>query len=479
MENPTTMHEIFPSKKKLFPRVEDLMGIFAIFLILTIAVVIPAVIVFALLNLNKIKEGADFKSFDLIWMFFVAYIIPMLLTIYLVIRHYKISPRFEFRPRYPGLLPYALVAWVLLLFVEMGITYFLPEAESKFRMMTTMVLNHPFLMFFLLSVAAPILEEMLFRGIILKYLLKKYRPLTAIIISSLVFGLFHMNIWQFVGASLLGLLLGYMYWRSGTLFYSVLIHFLNNTLAFFTVFHYKTMSPDEMELHSAGQALLLIFLASAGAALALYGMENYIKPRYHRVIYLASGNPHKLDEIRALMPPSIRLESLNALASDLVLEETGKDLAANSLQKAMQIARRFGVDVLADDTGLEVDALGGAPGVHSARFAGPDATDELNRQKLLEVLQGHDNRQARFRTVLTLNLGHRWFRFEGIAPGEILHAPQGEGGFGYDPLFRPDGLELSYAQMSAHDKNRISHRGRAMQKLIDFLKKFPPSRLLG
>ena len=201
------MHEIFPSKKKLFPRVEDLMGIFAIFLLLTIAVVIPAVIVFALLNLNKIKEGADFKSFDLIWMFFVAYIIPMLLTIYLVIRHYKISPRFEFRPKYMGLLPYALVAWVLLLFVEMGITYFLPDAESKFRMMTNMVLNHPVLMFFLLSVAAPILEEMLFRGIILKYLLKKYRPLTAIIISSLVFGLFHMNIWQFVGAGLLGLLL--------------------------------------------------------------------------------------------------------------------------------------------------------------------------------------------------------------------------------------------------------------------------------
>ena len=473
------MHEIFPSKKKLFPRVEDLMGIFAIFLILTIAVVIPAVIVFALLNLNKIKEGADFKSFDLIWMFFVAYIIPMLLTIYLVIRHYKISPRFEFRPRYPGLLPYALVAWVLLLFVEMGITYFLPDAESKFRMMTNMVLNHPFLMFFLLSVAAPILEEMLFRGIILKYLLKKYRPLTAIIISSLVFGLFHMNIWQFVGAGLLGMLLGYLYWRSGTLFYPVLIHFLNNTLALFMVLHYKTMTPDDMELHSAGQALLLIIVASAGAALALYGMERYMIPRFRRVIYLASGNPHKLDEIRAMMPPLIHLKSMNALAPGLSLEETGKDLAANSLQKAMQIARRFGVDVLADDTGLEVGALNGAPGVHSARFAGPDATDELNRQKLLEALLDKPGRKARFRTVLTLNLGHRWFRFEGTAPGEILHAPQGEGGFGYDPLFRPENHELTFAQMSARDKNRISHRGRAMQKLIDFLKKFPPSRLLG
>ncbi len=474
------MHdEIFLPKRKFFPRFEDLMGIFAIFLLLTIAVAIPTVVVVVLGHLDEIKnQEFKIRTLDLGWVFLSSYLIPMLLTIYLVIRHYKISPRFEFRPKYAGLLPYALVAWILLLFVEMGISYFLPDSQSKFQSMTRLILQHPVLMFFLISIAAPILEEMLFRGIILKYLLKKYRPLTAIILSAFIFGLFHMNIWQFVGAGLLGLLLGYMYWRSGTLFYSVLLHFLNNSLAFFTVWHFKTMEPEAMALHGSGQALLLILVASLGAFLAFYGMERYMKSRYHRVIYLASGNPHKLDEIRTLLPENIRLESMHALAPDIRLQETGKDLSANSLQKAMQLARRYAVDVLADDTGLEVDALNGAPGVHSARFAGADATDEQNRRKLLEALQGQDNRQARFRTVLTLNLGHRWFRFDGSVPGEILQAPRGEGGFGYDPLFRPENHEQSFATMSADEKNRISHRGQAVQKLVAFLKKIPPAGIL-
>ena len=188
-------------------------------------------------------------------------------------------------------------------------------------------------------------------------------------------------------------------------------------------------------------------------------------------IVFATNNAHKLSEIRQILGHKIEVLSLSDIGCHDDIPETGTTLEANALQKARYIRDKYGYDCFADDTGLEVDALGGEPGIYSARYAGGEGHDsEANMQKLLQKLDGEANRAARFRTVIALVQGSKEQLFEGIVEGTILLQRAGKEGFGYDPVFAPleaDGL--AFAQMSAEAKNAISHRGRATKKLAEYL----------
>jgi len=186
-------------------------------------------------------------------------------------------------------------------------------------------------------------------------------------------------------------------------------------------------------------------------------------------ICFASNNPKKLEEIRKILPPRFELLSLKDIGCTDELPENTGTIEGNSFQKAEYVWEEFGVNCFADDTGLEVDALNGEPGVDSAFYAGFPRSDEKNVAKLLGNLQGEEIRDARFRTVITLFLEGKYYQFEGVVEGEILTEKEGEGGFGYDPVFRPKGYQKSFAQMDIAEKNRISHRGMATRKLIAFL----------
>ena len=186
-------------------------------------------------------------------------------------------------------------------------------------------------------------------------------------------------------------------------------------------------------------------------------------------IVFATHNPNKLSEIRPLLPTSIQLVSLDEIGCVEAIEETADTLEGNALIKAEYIWKYFRHDCFADDTGLEVEALQGAPGVYSARFAGPGAGAQANMEKLLDLMKGTPTRKARFRTVIALMLKGQPYFFEGVVEGHILQEPKGAGGFGYDPVFQPEGSTRSFAQMPLEEKNEISHRGRAVQKLCAFL----------
>lgn len=186
-------------------------------------------------------------------------------------------------------------------------------------------------------------------------------------------------------------------------------------------------------------------------------------------LVFATHNPHKLQEIRQMMPPGVQLLSLDDIGCLEDIPETAETLEGNALIKASHVWEKYGYDCFADDTGLEVSALNGAPGVYSARYAGRDADAAANVQKLLREMRGLPDRKARFRTVIALIRGGAEHIFEGTVSGEILTEPAGSGGFGYDPIFLPQGHALSFGQMSAGEKNRISHRGHALSKLTAFL----------
>lgn len=186
-------------------------------------------------------------------------------------------------------------------------------------------------------------------------------------------------------------------------------------------------------------------------------------------IVAATNNEHKLSEIRPLIGPDLRILSLRDIGCDVDLPETTDTLEGNSLQKAQYVFDHYGLPCFADDTGLEVESLNGAPGVYSARYAGEQRNSDDNIALLLKNLAGHKNRRARFRTVITLlGFGDALF-FEGIISGIILTERHGTGGFGYDPVFQPDGFSKTLAQMTMDEKNRISHRGQAVKKLVDYL----------
>ena len=188
----------------------------------------------------------------------------------------------------------------------------------------------------------------------------------------------------------------------------------------------------------------------------------------HQLVF-ATNNPHKLRELEEILKGEFTLLSLNDISCTDDIPETGDTLEANASQKSFYIWERFGIDCFSDDSGLEVEILNNEPGVHSARYAGESRNAEENVSKLLFELEGKKNRKARFRCVISLIIQGKEFLFEGRVDGEILTERKGEGGFGYDPVFSPVGFDQSFAQMDADLKNGMSHRGRAVQKLVAFL----------
>lgn len=189
-----------------------------------------------------------------------------------------------------------------------------------------------------------------------------------------------------------------------------------------------------------------------------------------RQIVFATNNVHKLEEIRKIMGDEYNVLSLNDIGCYEDIPETADTLHGNAAIKADYVKQHYGFDCFADDTGLLVDCLDGAPGVFSARYAGPNHDSAANMSLLLKNMENSDNRSARFTTVIALREGDRMIFFEGTVEGEIECRPSGTDGFGYDPIFRPEGSDRTFAEMTSEEKNSISHRGRATSKLIDYLK---------
>ena len=200
-------------------------------------------------------------------------------------------------------------------------------------------------------------------------------------------------------------------------------------------------------------------------------------------IVFATNNQHKLSEIRQILGNSIEVLSLSDIGCNVDIPETGTTLEENALQKAQYVYDHYHIDCFADDTGLEVEALGGAPGVYSARYAAvgcaatssqpKDHDSEANMTRLLYELGDNNNRRARFRTVIALIQQGAVHEFEGIVTGEIIRERRGGEGFGYDPIFQPDGYDQTFAELGVEVKNQISHRARATMKLCEFLRATP------
>ena len=187
-------------------------------------------------------------------------------------------------------------------------------------------------------------------------------------------------------------------------------------------------------------------------------------------LVFATNNAHKLEEIRAILGDKVEILSLNDIDCHADIPETADTLQGNAVLKAQYIYDNYGLDCFADDTGLEVEALNGAPGIYSARYAGGEGHDsEANMKKLLSEMQDKDNRKARFRTVICLIEDGKEHFFEGIVNGSIIRERKGGAGFGYDPVFVPDGYSETFAEMGNDEKNKISHRARAVQKLCEYL----------
>jgi XTP/dITP diphosphohydrolase len=188
-------------------------------------------------------------------------------------------------------------------------------------------------------------------------------------------------------------------------------------------------------------------------------------------IVFATNNENKIKEIQSMLPQNIEIISLESIGCHEEIPETEDTIEKNAIMKANYVTEKYGYDCFADDTGLEVDSLNGEPGVYSARYAGEQRSSEDNMDKLLLNLEGKINRNAQFKTVIALNLREEQYLFTGIARGEITLEKNGNQGFGYDPIFRPEGYQETFAQLSLETKNRISHRGKATQELIAFLNK--------
>jgi XTP/dITP diphosphohydrolase len=189
-------------------------------------------------------------------------------------------------------------------------------------------------------------------------------------------------------------------------------------------------------------------------------------------IVFASNNTHKLHEIAAILGPAFKLKSLADIGCHDDIPEPWPTLEENALAKARYVYQRYGRDCFADDTGLEVEALGGKPGVLSARYAGPAKSSRDNMNKLLAEMENITRREARFRAVMALIIEGKEFLFEGIVNGKIALKPKGEGGFGYDPVFVPEGFNQTFGELPVDLKNTISHRYRAIEKLVGFLRKW-------
>jgi XTP/dITP diphosphohydrolase len=194
-------------------------------------------------------------------------------------------------------------------------------------------------------------------------------------------------------------------------------------------------------------------------------MDGIISP-----LVFATNNENKIKEIKEVLKNNFEILGLKDINCNVDLPETGTTLKDNALQKAQYIYDKFNINCFADDTGLEVEALNGAPGVYSARYAGPDKSAEDNMNLLLKKLEGVENRNARFVTVIALIINGKKYFFEGEVKGVITKTKCGNKGFGYDPVFKPDGYDCTFAEMTLEEKNKISHRAIAMKKLVNFIK---------
>ena len=212
--------------------------------------------------------------------------------------------------------------------------------------------------------------------------------------------------------------------------------------------------------------LLLFINDKAGEVEIIY---IFVKKEQMKLVF-ATNNMHKLQEVQRLLPPEIELLTLKEIGCFEEIEETAATLEGNAQIKTDHVKQKYGYDCFADDTGLEVEALNGEPGVYSARYAGEEATFQDNVDKLLLELQDKDQREARFRTVVSLYLKGQQYFFEGICEGRIEEQMSGDQGFGYDPVFTPKGFDQTFAEMDMSSKGKISHRGLAIKKLVDFLK---------
>jgi XTP/dITP diphosphohydrolase len=188
-----------------------------------------------------------------------------------------------------------------------------------------------------------------------------------------------------------------------------------------------------------------------------------------KTLVFSTNNRHKLEEVSDVLGDNFRILSLKDIGMDVDIPEDGDTLEANALIKARYIWETNHCDCFADDTGLEVDALDNAPGVYSARYAGEQKSSEDNVRKLLSELKGTANRKARFRTVVAAIIGGKEYLFEGIVTGEIIDTPRGQAGFGYDPVFVPEGYSETFAELGNEAKNKISHRAKAVEKLAEFV----------
>jgi XTP/dITP diphosphohydrolase len=187
-------------------------------------------------------------------------------------------------------------------------------------------------------------------------------------------------------------------------------------------------------------------------------------------LVFASNNKNKIKEIQELLPDTIEILSLSSIGCTEEIPETASTIEGNAILKANYITEKYGYDCFADDTGLEVETLNGEPGVYSARYAGEQRNAHDNMNKLLDALANETNRKAQFKTVIVLNSNKKQHLFTGIAKGEIIKEKLGNQGFGYDPIFQPENYQETFAQLPMEIKNKISHRGKAVQQLIEFLK---------
>ncbi len=192
-------------------------------------------------------------------------------------------------------------------------------------------------------------------------------------------------------------------------------------------------------------------------------------------IVFATNNKNKLHEVKQMLPKHMQLLSLEDIGCRENIPETQPTIEGNAKQKADYIKQHYGYDCFADDTGLEVDALNGEPGVYSARYAGPQRNAEDNMDKLLDNLKGKSNRNAQFKTVIALHLNGNYHEFTGICRGKITHEKSGDKGFGYDPIFKAEGYTKTFAEISLEEKNKIGHRGKAVERLVEFLQNFDKS----
>ena len=195
-------------------------------------------------------------------------------------------------------------------------------------------------------------------------------------------------------------------------------------------------------------------------------------------LVFATNNKHKLLEIKHLLGDSVELLSLNNIDCTDDIPENQETLEGNASEKSFYIFNKYGLNCFADDTGLEIESLNGEPGVYSARYAGEERSANQNMNLVLSKLAKIKNRNARFRTVISLVIDGHEIQFEGVVDGRILEEKRGVTGFGYDPIFQPEESSLSFAEMSMNEKNKISHRGRAVQKLVEYLTQFKPDETI-